>query len=91
MVRSHVLCPHPNSELLGSEQQSHFLLDGVIFFFTKSLLQKPKVPISVISGFLGAGKTTMLQQILSNKGGIKVGVVVNDLAAVNIDSKVCQM
>jgi G3E family GTPase len=46
------------------------------------------VPISVISGFLGAGKTTMLQQILSNKGGIKVGVVVNDLAAVNIDSKV---
>ena len=50
--------------------------------------RKPKIiPITVISGFLGSGKTTLLQEMLQNKQGIKIAVVVNDVASVNIDSK----
>jgi len=48
----------------------------------------PRVPCSIICGFLGAGKTTVVQHILRNRENLKVGIVVNDIAEANVDSAV---
>lgn len=45
------------------------------------------IPVTVVAGFLGAGKTTLVNHILNGNHGQRIAVVVNDFGSINIDSE----
>ena len=47
-------------------------------------------PILLLTGYLGSGKTTLVNHILANKKGVKFAVIVNDIGEVNIDADLIQ-
>lgn len=52
--------------------------------------QRELVPITLLTGYLGAGKTTLINYVLNNQEGYKVAVIVNDIGEVNIDAELIQ-
>lgn len=53
-------------------------------------MKKKETPILLLTGYLGSGKTTLVNHILSNERGIKFAVIVNDIGEVNIDADLIQ-
>ena len=51
---------------------------------------KNTLPVLLLTGYLGSGKTTLVNRILSNRRGIKFAVIVNDLGEVNIDASLIE-
>lgn len=54
------------------------------------MMKNKEIPVLLLTGYLGSGKTTLVNHILSNGQGIKFAVIVNDLGEVNIDADLIQ-
>ncbi len=46
-----------------------------------------KIPATIVTGFLGAGKTTLVRHLLANAGGRRIAVIVNEFGALGIDGE----
>ena len=55
-----------------------------------TMKNEKEIPVLLLTGYLGSGKTTLVNHILSNERGIKFAVIVNDIGEVNIDADLIQ-
>lgn len=51
---------------------------------------KPRIPVTILTGFLGAGKTTLLNYILQQQHGYKFAIIVNEIGEIGIDGQLVE-
>ncbi|MFP4683049.1 MAG: cobalamin biosynthesis protein CobW [Ectothiorhodospira sp.] len=54
------------------------------------MLNTPKIPTTIFTGFLGSGKTTLLRHVLENAGGRRIAVIINEFGELGIDRDLLQ-
>jgi len=66
------------------DNEAPVVLDDDVF--DEEVPDKDKLPVTVITGFLGSGKTTLINHILKNKEGVRACVIENEFGSVDIDT-----
>ena len=46
-----------------------------------------RLPVTIITGFLGSGKTTLVNHMLANRAGLRFAVMVNEFGEIGIDNE----
>ncbi|ANQ50038.1 GTP-binding protein [Flammeovirga sp. MY04] len=77
---------NPLDQALDARQTMSGLIFAAMALRNKNIAPVKTIPLTILGGFLGAGKTTMLNHILQNPGGKKITVLVNDFGKINIDA-----
>ena len=62
----------------------------VLYYLLGDIMKAKVLPITLLTGYLGSGKTTLINHILTNQKGYKIAVIVNDIGEVNIDAELIQ-
>jgi len=85
----------PDSASFAHALEAHQALSGMLFAALKMRarqrrLDAGRVPLTIIGGFLGSGKTTVLSNLLASPHGCQLVVLVNDFGAINIDAELVE-
>eukprot|EP00899_Mesostigma_viride_P008060 jgi/Mesvir1/17255/Mv07664-RA.2 len=73
-----------------NDKEEDFAGDNVAPHDDTRNVPRAPVPLTIITGFLGSGKTTVLNNLLHNKINLKIAVVVNEFGSINIDGDIVE-